>query len=501
MIKRETYGSIASRRPTTCNFPWQQRIGQYSTLLQWIIAGIVGIGLGICALAYGALPERWALLGLLAVAVPFVLMIIGQLRRPLLAIIFFDTVLQLDFNLFYQDVAAARGAIGGLSISITTMSLVGLYALWLSELLARWRSLPSYLLRMALPAAAYLAIVTLSVLAASDPMLALFEVALLLQTFLLFVYIVGTTSSRQDVIFLLTLLLICIILQSITMIITYATGQSFSIAGISTAGSKSHSGNIQNRPGGLIGSPIDAATYLSLLLAPVLSLLLTQLHWSYKWLASFTLAVGVIALVLSLSRGAWVTFLLSGLIVCLLAHQRGWLPIKIPIMFGCTILFIVIFFGGNITTRLFGDDNGSATGRIPLILLALQIIRDHSLLGVGANNYGAVVSNYLTPEFNREWIWTVHNKFLLVWAENGLVGLIAFLWFLVATMQRGWQTWQVKDRLLSPIALGIVAAIGSQTLHMMADVFHSRPQVQILWMVAALVATMMNLPKEPCVPV
>jgi len=477
------------RRPIAhCNSRWQ-----------WAIAGAVGSGMGLCALAYTNLPNRWAIPFILAVTAPFVLMMIGQLRRPLLAIIIFDTVLQLDFNLYFQDAAAARGAIGGLSISITTISLAGLYALWLSELLARYKSPPQYLYRMALPFAAYLAIVILSMFASTDPTLALFEVALLFQTFLLFVYLVGTVRSRQDVIFMLTMFLICIIIQSVAMIGTYATGASFNVAGLSTAGSKSHRGGIGERPGGLIGSSIDAATYLSLLLAPVLSLLFTQVRKPYKWLATITLAIGLIALVISLSRGAWVTFLLSTLIVCLVAQHRGWLPAQIPIVFGSALLLIILFFGESIMARLFGDDNGSATGRIPLMMLALKIIRDHPLLGVGANNYGIVVSNYLTPEFNQEWIWTVHNKFLLVWAENGLAGLVAFLWLLVATIRRGWQTWQANDRLFSPIALGMVAAIGSQTLHMMADVFHSRPQVQLLWMIAALVAAMANLPKHDSV--
>jgi O-antigen ligase len=464
--------------------------------LQWTIAGVVGGGLGGCVLGFSWLPNEWAGLFALAVVAPFALLIVGELRRPLLALVILDTMLQLDTNFFYRYDAAARGALAGLSLSLTTMCLAALYALWFSELLARRNSPPQYLWRMVLPVAAYLAVVILSAIVASDPQLASFEIAMLVQTFLLVVYIVGTVKTREDVTLIVTMLLVCVLLQSLSMIYVFATGHEFRVAGISTRSSKSYVDTHPIRPGGMIGSPIDAATYLSLLMAPVLSVLLTRLRWFYKGLALFALATGAVALVLALSRGSWTTFFLSSVIVCFFAWRRGWLPLTIPLVFGSVTLLFIGFFQASVMTRLFGNDGGSAAARIPLIMLALHIIRDHPFLGVGANNYAVVISQYLTPEFDNQWIWIVHSKFLLVLAENGPAGLLAFLWFLLATLRRGWQTWKVGDRLLSPIALGFTAAIGSQIQHMLVDVFHSRAQVQILWLAAALIAVMYNMARK-----
>ena len=52
------------------------------------------------------------------------------------------------------------------------------------------------------------------------------------------------------------------------------------------------------------------------------------------------------------------------------------------------------------------------------------------------------------------------------------------------------------DRLLSPIALVLVLAIVGQMVHMLVDVFSSRPQVQSLWICAALVAAIGRIKED-----
>jgi O-antigen ligase len=149
-----------------------------------------------------------------------------------------------------------------------------------------------------------------------------------------------------------------------------------------------------------------------------------------------------------------------------------------------------------IVDRLSGSDKGSAQSRFPLMHLAWNIIRDHPLTGVGANNFAVILGDYVTPQFSREWIYTVHNKYLLVWAELGLGGLIAFVWFLGETLRKSWACVRTADPLLAPLALGFTAAIVGQMTHMFFDVFHSRPQVQSLWVVAAVVAAMYRIASE-----
>ena len=361
------------------------------------------------------------------------------------------------------------------------MALVALYGLWLAELLTGARRLPKKLWRLCLPLFVYLLFVVLSVPVARELDLAFYEVALLVQTFFLFVYIVGTVRTREEVVLIVSLLLVGLLLQSLLMIGLRAIGHSFRIGNIDARIDDSL------RVGGTVGSPNTAASYLGLLLCPAISILLTRLSLPYKGLAALALGLGGVALIFTLSRGGWITFALSASILCFFAWWRGWLSLAVVVVVFAVVAGLLVFYQDTIITRIFGDDGGSAGSRPILNRLAWHMILDHPWLGVGANNFAVELPRYVTPEFSREWLYTVHNKYLLVWSETGIGGLLAFLWFLGSTLARGWRCWQLKDRLLSPLGLALAAALVGHMVHMLVDLFHSRPQVQMLWLIAAFI--------------
>lgn len=236
-----------------------------------------------------------------------------------------------------------------------------------------------------------------------------------------------------------------------------------------------------------------------MLLGPTLGILLTPLGRLYKGLALAALGFGTLGLILTLSRGGWLAFALTATIVAGLAIWRGWLPPSVPFLAVGVAAVLVFALQDVIIARLVEDDQGSAHSRIPLMALAFRIIEAHALLGIGANNFALVMLEYVTPNFSEyrgDWLFVVHNKYLLVWAETGLVGLLAFVGFLAATLLTGWRGWQLHDRLLSPLALGFTAAIAAHILHMAVDLFSGRPQVQTLWLCAALIAVIDRLGRE-----
>jgi O-antigen ligase len=90
----------------------------------------------------------------------------------------------------------------------------------------------------------------------------------------------------------------------------------------------------------------------------------------------------------------------------------------------------------------------------------------------------------------------VHNKYLLVAAETGFISLIPFLWFLLATLRRGWEITKFNGRLISPLALAFTAAFLGSMIHMLVDVYHGRPALQLLLLIAGLIAAMYNSVKK-----
>ena len=80
----------------------------------------------------------------------------------------------------------------------------------------------------------------------------------------------------------------------------------------------------------------------------------------------------------------------------------------------------------------------------------------------------------------------MHNKYLLVCAETGIGGLLAFIGFLMVTIRRLWQCWKRHDHLLSPLALGFMAGTLGMMADMLVEVYRGRPVMQALFLIAGL---------------
>jgi O-antigen ligase len=433
----------------------------------------------------------------LAVLTPFLALTSGYVPRILLAVVILDIPLELGTHLYYREQEAAMGALGGLSISFTTIALAGLYLSWFVRAHADRNPGRRSTLDVNIPLLFYLAITALSMAVAKDLSLSFFEVALLLEACLVYFYVANNVRTRQDVIFVVSLLLVACLLESLVNIVLQFTGMPSTIWGAPTQIQiEAHPGQSFMRIGGTVGSPNFAAAYFSISLACAASVLFTNLGRAIKWLAAAVLLLGGVALIFTFSRGGWMATALAVTLICLLGSRRRKFSLKTPIVFLLILGMLYLPFQNVISARLLEDDKGSAESRIPLMKLAFRIIEDNPVLGVGANNFTAVMDRYLTSDFRAGWLFAVHNKYLLVLAETGVVGLLAFLVFIVDAFRKGWRCWLLEDPLLSPLALGFAAGIAGHMLHMTVDVFRGRPTQQLLWLIAGLLAAMLRISRS-----
>jgi O-antigen ligase len=344
------------------------------------------------------------------------------------------------------------------------------------------------LIRTALPLIVYVVINLASVAVACNRVLSAYELVLLTQMLLLFVYVVSNTRDRADIEFLATVALAGLIVEALVVLLMYVTGVSPNFLGLKARVAPSLYGG---RLGGTVGSPNDAAAYLTLTLSLALGVLVSaRTSMRLKRLAQIATPLGVLALVTTQSRGGWLAFTVSALIVATWAARHRLVRLRTLAFTVLVLGALIVPFQGQIAQRVAGSDNGSAHSRIELVTLASEMISAHPLLGLGLNNVGINIPNYAGPQFAGQWLYTVHDKYLLVWAEAGVGALIAFLWFLVATVRRGWRCAASGDPYLSPLALGLTAGIAGQLVHMAFDIFQSKPEVEGLWFAAAVLAAM-----------
>jgi O-antigen ligase len=411
----------------------------------------------------------------------------NAIRRFLLGVIVFDIPFHADVELGYRHGLAELNALGGLDVSLTTACLALLYALWFVDATSS-ASRPRTTAPVGWPLTIYVLIAGLSIGVASDRALASFEVWVLLQTFLLYVYLVKHVCTRRDVAFIATVLLCALLVESCVMIGLRALGHGIQLGPFNARVDP------DMRVGGTVGSPNTAGAYVSLLLAPCLGYLIVSVSRRQKLLAILAFIVGGLALAVTLSRGGWVAGAVSLGLFCTLAWWRGWLKARVLFAFTATCVLAVGLFHTALHERFVSDDKGAARARVPLMKLACRMAVDHPILGVGSNNFAVAMSPYTGhPELRNEWLHTVHNKYLLVLVETGALGLLAFLWFLATVVSRGLRVSRLGDTGISPLALGFTAGIVGQMAHMTVELYHSRPQLQLLWMVAGLIVVMSHV--------
>jgi O-antigen ligase len=411
-------------------------------------------------------------------------------RRILVSAVILDIPLQWGTHIATRTGVAAMGAMDGFDVSITTVSLLGLYMGWLFT--ERTQRNPIRIV-WNWPIAGYTAAVCISLVAARDLQLALYEAFLMLEMLFLYLYLAANIKSRGEIRGIIRLILVGGILESAYMLGLAAVGHEVGI--VRALGFKSviyhptGPGEVL-RFGGTVGSPNSAAAYLAMVITMGLMARFLGDSPRARRLILPLLVLATIALALTLSRGGWIEAVVSASILTGAAWVRTGLTLERVVAFAMALLIAsALFYVPNpVSKRLTGSDNGSAYSRVPLMHLADHMIAEHPMLGVGANNFAAVMRNYEGPEFRHAWLYTVHNQFLLVWSETGLIGVLAYVWIFVSLIRRGWRLWKGRDGLFAPLGLGVVAVACGLLSHMLVEDFTSRPIIQFVWVLAALVA-------------
>jgi len=161
-----------------------------------------------------------------------------------------------------------------------------------------------------------------------------------------------------------------------------------------------------------------------------------------RWLA---VVLGIVGIFLSFSRAVW---LASVLILLPISYfffpkkKRLW-----AISLSIILSFCFLWLG----THLGMEE--AISRRLQLNQAALEMVQGNSLVGVGLNNFVPRLPDYWQTSEAVRFLQPVHNIFLLVAAETGLIGLLIFLWFLILTFK--------KLLITKPLAGGLIIALSA----------------------------------------
>lgn len=462
-----------------------------------LITIFLGVPLGIFILAFTSLTTRWVLSCTIGLLILFASMMVKNQRHLFLALFF----LGLPF-ITMKNIGTPKpmhyGGPAGFYTAFYDLPLILLYLLWITEIVisktAKVRFSKSDLCMLGLIGISFLSMVN-----AVEIRLCLYEIFRLIIMYLIFFYLANTVTTKHDLKFIFVPLLIGLFFEAVLGIIQFWRGNLFGMSLIGEAQEMETFAGI-SRVGGTLGHPNALARYLAFLIPLTISLQFAPIKRRYKILCALIFLPSITALIMTLSRAGWTGFIISIVIIFLLNLKTRLfsLPRAVSIAtIGIVLLTIIIIaFRGFIITRVYSDDSGSAASRIPLMKVAINMIKTHPFLGIGINNFTKVMENYdNTPEgITRGITSVVHNSYLFIASEIGVAGLFLFLFVLVQLYKKVLEILRSNDRFIIFLTVGISAGFISflTQLFVVPDGMVSTPFL-FFWSLSGIIVALSNL--------
>lgn len=183
-----------------------------------------------------------------------------------------------------------------------------------------------------------------------------------------------------------------------------------------------------SRPGAysFFGHPNALAGYVNLIIPVLFGMLMTSVFlWEKITLGVFT-ALSIMAWFLAFSRSAWISLILTMIIVFFLTKVKKRVAILLVMLFA---IFAITFLSSNITDdfiRRLGLQE--AESRAMFYPIGFNMVKDDLIFGIGIGNYPLLIKKFTNVGFLVQ--NDLHNLYLQIFVEAGLLGLCAFVFWL-----------------------------------------------------------------------
>ena len=254
--------------------------------------------------------------------------------------------------------------------------------------------------------------------------------------------------------------------------------------------------------------------YSSLLVAglPLFCLLLTMTSRKFlRLLIVLAILILLLGLFFSYARGAWLA-LLTGAVSCLLIKKK-WLvsTFLIALTLAIAALFWLksndryLEYAHDYKTTIFHEDfkehliatyklkDVSTAERFYRWIAGVRMIKDHWMTGTGPSTFYQNYKPYTVPAF-KTWVSdnrersTIHNYFLLLLVEQGIPGVLLFIFLIVGMLYFAQRLYhRVEDPFYQSLCMAIAATtVVIITINLLSDMIETDKIGPIFFLCLAL---------------
>ena len=435
----------------------------------------------IVVLMWVNLASKWVFyllagIGALAALPVIAILLRGRVDRFFVGLFIFSLQFYLSFNLVVSD-RAMPGGVQGLNVSLQFLLAVAYFVIW------RFRgpNADQTDVRGIHPAFQsaciwFLGLVSLSILNTTTRSFTVYGIFYHLGLITVALAACHICSSRVGLQQLWNGMWALAITQSCVLLMQRMTNISFSMTGEiidKTWG---------ERYGGTLGiAPVSVATLLmGLVLFSEMRLLRGGTRTLLKWAPAGGLAL--LTLLLSLTRSAWIGCGIGSVVVLGWLLRSNALSPRRGMMLAVGAMMALVLAYGPVRNRLDSNHQNAAEERWRLNYVNLEMMKAHPIIGIGLNTAYDSKQAYLPSFFTEDdWIYIAHNQYLLIGAEAGIVGLIAFLRILWIAIKSSAAAARAPDSIVSETGAVLLAYMIALVWGMNLDFYGGMQVYVLLW--------------------
>ena len=278
-------------------------------------------------------------------------------------------------------------------------------------------------------------------------------------------------------------------------------------------------GTVIQRVTGILGHTNTFAAYLSVTVSGASTILFARIPaWCRVIVVPFVF-LGSLSLVLTFSRNSWLTFALCGGMVAGFLIWKQKLSKLIVVSSLIIGIFVAgLFFGFGLENsinsisgkrfdslslnvintafaRIFEDDGKAYESRWDLFWVAVEMIKENPVFGIGLNSFEENMTRYDRSGITNIIQQPVHNIYMLIAAETGIPSLMAFLVAGAIMIKYSFALAKRDDELSFVTGMfGLCTFVGLGFSNMFDVTLRKEPIIGMAVIVAALVISLRDLP-------
>ena len=233
------------------------------------------------------------------------------------------------------------------------------------------------------------------------------------------------------------------------------------------------------------------AGYLEMAIPLILGLFLTG-YVDAKLFFMICLTFSMLtALILSLSRGGWIGFLIGLVFMAIALVTNPYFKKKrviIALTGGFFALAFVVLVSTPVVKRLRTFEQKqeipNLNARVRVWRGVVTMIQDYPLLGIGPGTFATVFTQYQPPGFLSRY-FRAHNDYLHFTSEVGILLIPVIIWMIIALYRKGFIKCKNSSRFVRGTSLGAMSGITALLVHSISDFNLHIPANALLFTVLA----------------